>query len=435
MNNPLLRKIATAVLAILVLIFIGYHIFAAKDGSLTTEIASYVDEDDPGTAETIQSEGIVVRKETLVQKTADGVLAYVAQDGEKVSKNGVVAELYATTEAASAQKQLESLTEQISLLESLGTPGDTYAADQETIDKKISQQLFSLLENATTGDYLAMKAQQDDLLYMLNERQIVTGKVENFDSRIQLLTQQKDGLAANANKTGEIISPVSGQFVSTVDGYESLFDYQSIADITVSEWENKLQESVAAPAEAVGKICETFNWYFVTEVDINKASELKEGGKVTLEFPFATSKSVPGVIEAVNQDAQSQKAMLVVRCDEMNEEIARMRKETCQIQLKSYSGIRVSQKAINFETRTYKEKQMIDGEEKEVEVTKEVKGVYVMNGSEIRFCQIIPLYSNESYVICKQYPDEGEIVTEDTVSLYDEVVIGGTDLYDGKVVK
>ena len=127
--------------------------------------------------------------------------------------------------------------------------------------------------------------------------------------------------------------------------------------------------------------------------------------------------------------------MLVVRCDEMNEEIARMRKETCQIQLKSYSGIRVSQKAINFETRTYKEKQMIDGEEKEVEVTKEVKGVYVMNGSEIRFCQIIPLYSNESYVICKQYPDEGEIVTEDTVSLYDEVVIGGTDLYDGKVVK
>ena len=75
MNNPLLRKIATAVLAILVLIFIGYHIFAAKDGSLTTEIASYVDEDDPGTAETIQSEGIVVRKETLVQKTADGVLA------------------------------------------------------------------------------------------------------------------------------------------------------------------------------------------------------------------------------------------------------------------------------------------------------------------------------------------------------------------------
>ena len=106
--------------------------------------------------------------------------------------------------------------EQISLLESLGTPGDTYAADQETIDKKISQQLFSLLENATTGDYLAMKAQQDDLLYMLNERQIVTGKVENFDSRIQLLTQQKDGLAANANKTGEIISPVSGQFVRCV---------------------------------------------------------------------------------------------------------------------------------------------------------------------------------------------------------------------------
>lgn len=435
MNNPLLRKVVTAVLAILVLVFIGYHVFAAKDGSITTEIASYVDEDDPGTAEMIQSEGFIVRKESLVQNSSEDVVAYVVQDGEKVSKDGVIAELYATTEAASAQKQLEDLTEQIQLLESLGDPGDTYAADQETIDKKISQQLFSLLENVNTGEYLEMKEQQDDFLYMLNERQIVTGKVENFDDRIQKLTQQKESLAASINKTGEITAPIAGQFVSEVDGYESVFDYDNIADITVDEWESTIEKKVSVPTDAVGKVYEVFNWYFVTEVDLTDAVDLKEGSKVTLEFPFATSKPVSGVIESVNQDVQKQKAILVICCNEMNEDIARMRQETCRIKLQSYSGIRVSQKAIHFETRTYTEKQIIDGKEQEVEVTKEIKGVYVRNGSEIRFCQIIPLYSNETYVICKQYPDADEIVTEETVSLYDEVVIGGTDLYDGKIIQ
>ena len=60
----------------------------------------------------------------------------------------------------------------------------------------------------------------------------------------------------------------------------------------------------------------------------------------------------------------------------------------------------------------------------------------MLHGTEIRFRQIIPLFSTSSYVICKQYPDESDdLMTDETVQMYDEVVIEGTDLYDGKVVK
>ena len=148
-----------------------------------------------------------------------------------------------------------------------------------------------------------------------------------------------------------------------------------------------------------------------------------------------------------------------MRCNNMNASLARLRNETVQIEIEEYDGIRVSQKSVHFETitkETYDKDGNVNGT-----VTKEVKGVYIMHGSEIQFCQIFPLYSTNSYVICEVLTTEEEnsrsydpfvqddtegdgtqqeepvegLFTDRTVHLYDEVVVEGTDLYDGKVVE
>ena len=59
----------------------------------------------------------------------------------------------------------------------------------------------------------------------------------------------------------------------------------------------------------------------------------------------------------------------------------------------------------------------------------------MLHGSQLSFRQIEPLFSTESYVICNTEPDADTVLTDETVKLYDEVVVEGTDLYDGKVVK
>ena len=267
---------------------------------------------------------------------------------------------------------------------------------------------------------------------MLNERQIVTNKVENFDDRIASLTQQRDSLSAGRQALGTITAPSAGIFISEVDGYESVFDYDNILSITPAQYREGLQTTVSPAADAVGKICGEFKWYVVCVVSAEDALKFLEGNAVTLSFPFATSDSVTAVVRAVNQESIDSEAAVVLECSTMNEELARRRTETCSIAVTQYSGIRVSQKAVHFAevTRTYEKE---DGEE--VTETKEVKGVYVMHGSEIVFRQIIPLYSTSTYVICDPNPDEDELMTSETVQLYDEIVVEGTDLYDGKVVK
>ena len=76
-----------------------------------------------------------------------------------------------------------------------------------------------------------------------------------------------------------------------------------------------------------------------------------------------------------------------------------------------------------------------DGNGNEKEESRKVKGVYVVSGNVMQFKEVVILYSDDDYIICKQTPEDGELFGSSTVKLYDRVVIGGTDLYDGKSVR
>ena len=96
----------------------------------------------------------------------------------------------------------------------------------------------------------------------------------------------------------------------------------------------------------------------------------------------------------------------------------------------------MSQKAIHFENV---EQTVTDEDGNTTTVVHEnVRGVFVRHGTEIEFVQIIPLYNGTSYVICEEITANSEnadqIVTDQSIRLSDEVVIEGTDLYDGKVI-
>ena len=59
-----------------------------------------------------------------------------------------------------------------------------------------------------------------------------------------------------------------------------------------------------------------------------------------------------------------------------------------------------------------------------------VTGVYVLSGINAVFKPIEILYSDSNYVICKN-----DVQSSSGIRMYDEVILGGSDLYDGKTVK
>ena len=75
-----------------------------------------------------------------------------------------------------------------------------------------------------------------------------------------------------------------------------------------------------------------------------------------------------------------------------------------------------------------------DGSGRQVKQEVMVQGVYVLYGSELVFKEIVPLSTYSTFVLYDPNPEEDATFNGETIKLYDEVVVGGTDLYDGKIV-
>ena len=59
----------------------------------------------------------------------------------------------------------------------------------------------------------------------------------------------------------------------------------------------------------------------------------------------------------------------------------------------------------------------------------------MLYGSEVQFKEISILYADNDYVLCDPSPADGTLFSGETISLYDQIITEGNDLYDGKVIK
>ena len=77
-----------------------------------------------------------------------------------------------------------------------------------------------------------------------------------------------------------------------------------------------------------------------------------------------------------------------------------------------------------------------NGEVTEI-VHENVKGVFIKYGSRVNFVQVFSDITVNGYAICKTELSEEEkasLVTGSTITQYDEVIVNGDDLYDGKIL-
>ena len=431
MNSPGLRRAASSILAVLLLLYVGYQVYKSHYTPIRTETASYFT-----ASNSVQTSVVALRREVLLTSPTKGAADYVVSPGDRVRKGGTVAKVYDSESQISAQHQLEDVDGTIAQLQNLQQPGNTYSFNADTANERICTKLMNILNNMRLGDLTEAYGEKDALLNLLNEKQIGTGKVKNFSLRISTLQAQRKSLADQAGSPiGSIVSPAAGYFIQSTDGMENSFDLSKIDSITCADVRKLQAMKRSAVSGAVGKISQDFNWYLVCVIPNDQLVAFKQvdsGDEVSVRFPFVSGTSVSAVVEAVNQSGANSEAAVVLKCKDMNSELAGIRCETADVSVKQFTGLRVSQKALHYET---KQKTVKDSKGKTSTVKKEVEGVYVLHGNQLAFRQVVPKFSTDSYVICSANPDKDSLFTDETVELYDEVVVEGTDLYDGKVVK
>ncbi len=431
MDKLLFKRIIIAVLSVLIISYIVYLI-VSSNVTKTVETEEAVN---TTVSDMIYTDCFVVRNEKYITNDTDGVLSFNVSNGDDISVGQTIADVYNNENDAVYRQQIKTINEQIKNLRDLSESYYKDSVSLETVESQINSGLFDVLSNVNSGRYTDAKTLSNNLLLSICERQMITGEAKDFTSKISQLKSKKSELEDGCSESiGTVSSDKAGYFVSTPDGYEKAVKYDKVDKLLVNDLK-KIKKS-KIPKNTIGKVITNPEWYIVCEINADDAVGLSKllnmGTKISVKMPSLTAEKIPASIYSVNQSSKKQSAVLVLQCDYMDSFLAMARKEKLEITTLQYEGIKVAKRAIH---EAVVKKTVKDKKGNKTTKEKKVQGVYVLHGSELQFKEISIIYSSSDYVLCNPNPDEGVLFSDESIELYDQVIVKGDNLYDGKVIR
>ena len=415
MKNRKIKKIVTTCVICLLALWSAYYFGFRKLIKLQTQQAEFDTIND-----VIETVGIVIRDEVVLEdsKINANNLKYLFSDGEKVSKNSTLAEVYSNSEEAKASYKIDALDKEIKILEKLNFSKNNMSKGINFINNQVNDGIKNLLTSIGDSNVLESEKNKQNLIYLLNEKQVILGKDINLNQRIETLQNEKNKLTSLLSSNAALISsPESGDFVRYIDGYENIADYKNIKKVKFDDLSNACA-SVNNRKEnnCFGKILKSETWYAVCSITEDEAKRISSVGEAKINIPYSDfSASIPCKIESVVKDSNSENYTLVISCDYMNKDFALLRKENFKIDLGEYSGLKVNKDAV----RKYSDENGVFQ-----------SGVYIESGGHLKFKKINPIFVKSSEVICSYNSEQA--ADEKYLQPGDFVVVAGTDLYENK---
>lgn len=269
----LFKQFGSAVAGLLVIAYIGLQLALNVGDFVEVENAmqAYVEAQTDVTA-------YIFREESAIYASAGGVCAYIAEDGEKVSRGQDVAAVYSQAGDASVQERIRELNEKIDILEQ--SQGFTSAGSTELtrLDASISDGILDVIRSLEAGDPAAAQRGDTELLVLMNRRRSLYLPAGSFASQIALYEEEIRALEASLGGRGSFVqAPFGGYFYDSADGYEGIFTPEALEDLTIDGF-LALTESEPAPHDgAVGRISPESRWYVAFTLDKRQAAALTEG--------------------------------------------------------------------------------------------------------------------------------------------------------------
>src|ERR1035437_10248266 len=187
--NSTLRRILAFTAGVLLLSYIGFQIYNSSYKGVKTETALSITSYD-----NINTNGYIIRNEQLLSANNEGVKVFTVQNGSRVPKNGIVANVYSTKEAADAIENIAIINAKINTLNEIQNQNKIYASDHDILGKQINERFISILNDVDDGNFLSVETGKTELLNLINENQLTVGKVSNFNSEISELKKESESL-------------------------------------------------------------------------------------------------------------------------------------------------------------------------------------------------------------------------------------------------
>lgn len=415
MKNGLSTKKIYVFLTVLVIIYLGYQVFQMTYNPIKTMVAQ-----ENTVYDSVSEDAVFIRDEEVIKSNLGGTMVYSVKDGTRVKKGGTIANVFVSESEAASYNELNKIDKQITYYENILLQNNSAATSLDVIDNNISSSINTYIRTVNSGWIEDAQSESGDITDNITNRKITIGENIDVNSILNGLYTQRSNLEGSITDKESVTADNAGYFISSVDGNESKVDYSKATELSVSNIQNILKNKKSASNKnAVGKIIKSFDWYVACVVSKSKIVNLSVGDVVKVNFPQSNTDEVEAVVAAINTDAEnSGSAAFILKLDNMDENIAKIRNNRVEIRFNEYKGIRIPNEALRAVTL------------KEDNTEKTVKCVYILSGNIVRQKFVNVLYTGEDYVIA-----EANTSANGYIRMYDKIITKGEDLSDGKVVK
>lgn len=404
-RRRLTRQILTAALTVILVaavLYVGVQLYAILHRSYRTETAILATMSD-----SVTLTGAAVFDTTPVQGSGD--LGYLVEDGERVTVGTAIAEYYTAAGQDLLRAQLSTLERELSIL---NRSQSAAGSDLSVLTAQSRTALYDLVGALDAGTAAAVRDAEEDFLLAQNRLQVSTGQADGFDAAIAALQTQRDAIAAQLGSLQTVTAASNGYFISPDAAGLTTLTQEAADAAAPAELAERLAGDLALSGEGVaGWVAAGFSWRFYAVCDLDTAARFDDVSGVQIRVPGKLDEALDATVLAVEPDEDAGLAKIVIECGTINAQVLTLGQEQAEIDLHSYEGIRISRSALHI----------VDGS----------NGVYVKAGNLQRFRKITILYENDDYILV---PQDGAVGTENEVRLYDEVIVQGTSLQDGRLM-
>lgn len=356
----------------------------------------------------VSSEALFIRDESVVEKAATGVTVPCFEDGDKINVKGNVAMQFSSSKAAANYSKYTDLTNQIKYYQTLEAQTVGQSANLETINEDIEQKVINYADGLCRNKIGDTAEELDSVLV---RRQLIIGEDVDLLSIIENLRDKRNSYSSFSKPDKYIKTDESGVFSSYTDGYENIIDFDKAEETSIDEFKSALSavDKSQDVADNVGKLVTSYTWYVQTLVSTDTVKNLENGDYVNIVLKDDSSKEFKAeIVSGADVSLGQKETLLILKLNEMDADIAKLRKAEIEIRRNEYEGIKIPSEALH----------VVDGK----------KGVYVLIASQIKFREVNIIYSDDDYVLAEY--DESNT---NSIHLYDKIITQGKDLKDGKV--
>lgn len=411
MKNRTWINLICTVLVLAVFVYLFHDAVRVNRNSYDTETADEIVEQ-----EKLDLKAFIVRDEQYIDQKTAGTVVPLIKDGMRVASGDAVARVCNSAEDAANISELIEAKESLARYQELSEQTELNALDMEKLNKEIDAAYTELVKASGNGDYSNLSRNIEELENKFASKQVLKDGTIDLTAKFNELNSKISTLEAKSIGSADVVAPISGYYISNLDGYENAVDYNKISDLTVSEAEKLFEKKPSDVSDQMGKIVGSYKWYLVTVMDSKYALLISEGDTMKINLPYYGFKNVEVVVEKVST-TQNDKVAVAFSCNKMNETYANMRTVDIELVFKEYTGYKINSSSIRREK---------DEDGKEVDV------VYILRGDIMNARRIEIIYDAGDYVVVSEETEATESYRP--IKRYDEVIVKGRNLSDGKSI-